>query len=279
MKTTQRPNKFELFAARRPIAFGFVLFFLFTLLSTLTWPISQTLPYPEGNELGEALAKIVITACFVGLLWRFGWLKFAGFNNLGTKQAWLIAVPLMFYKAILSVYVFAGKFIFQFPPLADTLGIIFFSLATSLLEESMYRGLLLSAMRKAWDSTRRGMIFSALISGLFWGSMHFFNLLIRPFPVVFLQVLNMVLIGFFYGILVFYSRSIWPAVLFHWTTNAAVELALSNVTNFEETLAHWVGYTAVSLLPVLVSLWLLKTSSQTEQGLTTGFSTSTQLIE
>ena len=117
--------------------------------------------------MGSALAKLVIMFCFVGLIWRFGWLDFIGYRNLGSKCIWLIVIPLIIYKVFLGVYVFSGSFTFQFPPLVDSLGIIFFSLTTSLLEESLYRGLLLTAMRKAWGSTRWGILQSALISGLF----------------------------------------------------------------------------------------------------------------
>ena len=105
----------------------------------------------------------------------------------------------------------------------------------------------------------------------------FFNLIIRPFPVVFLQVLNMVMIGFFYAILVMYGRSIWPAMLFHWTTNASVELALYKVANFEETIVIWIGYTLISIVPVLVSLWMFKSVQQNEPVFATGLSTSPPL--
>lgn len=254
----QRTNKFEQFAVRHPIIFGFVLIVLFGLLSTLTWPITQIYPYPEGSGLGTALAKIVMTICFVGLLWRFGWLDFAGYRHFGSKPLWMIVISLIIYKVFLGVYVFSGKFTFQIPPLAELLGIIFFALTTALLEESIYRGLLLSAMRKAWGSTHRGILLSAGISGLFFASNHFFNLLIRPFPVVFFQVLSMTLVGFYYALFTISGRSIWPAVVFHWATNATINLAVNQIPTFEETLAQWIGYTAISLVPVLVSLWLLK---------------------
>jgi membrane protease YdiL (CAAX protease family) len=258
MKPTQPLKRFQHFATQHPLAFGLVLFFLFTLLSTLTWPISQQFPFPEGSELGKALAKIVMTACFVGVLWRFGWLESAGYCHLGSRRLWLVVIPLVLYKAFLGVYVFSGAIVFPFPPLPVTLGIVVFSLTTALLEESMYRGLLLTAMLKAWGHTRRGVLLSALVSGLFWAFLHLFNLIIRPWPVVFSQVLSITLVGFYYGVIAIASRSIWPAVLFHWVTNSVITLALRPIPDFEEAIPHWVGYTLISLLPVLVSLWLLR---------------------
>ena len=251
-------KKFEKFSIRRPIIFGFILVVLYSLLSTLTWPVTQLYPYPEGNEWGGLLAKIIIAACFVGLTWRFGWLEFAGYRHFGSKRIWLIVIPLILYKAILSVYVFAGKFSFSLPPLSLSLAIITYALATALLEESIARGLLLPAMRKAWGRSPKGLILSALISGFFWASLHLFNLIIRPFPVVLMQGASMALVGFYYAIFTILGRSIWPAVMFHWVINTTINLALSSNPNFEETVTHHLGYAVISLLPLLVSLWLLK---------------------
>jgi len=177
----------------------------------------------------------------------------------------MIIIPLIIYKAILDIYAFSGALTFQFPSLSLALAITFYALTTSLLEETMYRGLLLTAMFKSWGLTRRGVILSALVSGLFWGSLHLFNLIIRPFPVVFLQVLGTTLVGFVYAVFVISGRSIWPAILFHWVTNASVNLALSQNPNFEETITHWIGHITISLLPLLVSLLVLKPSRGIEE--------------
>ncbi|MEN8172888.1 MAG: CPBP family intramembrane glutamic endopeptidase [Chloroflexota bacterium] len=257
-------KKFERFTVRHPIGFGFILIVLYSLLGTLTWPVTQIYPYPEGHEWGTTLGKLIIAACFIGLVWRFGWLKRAGYQHSGGARIWMIVIPLMIYKVFLSIYVFTGAWTFKLPSLALMTAIIFRSLATSLLEESIYRGLLLPAMLQAWGNTRRGVVLSAAISGLFWGSLHLFNLLVRPFPIVFSQVMSITLVGFYYAVFVISSRSIWPAVVFHWVINTTVNLALSQNPAFEETITHWVWLSSISILPILVSLWLLKTNRSSE---------------
>jgi len=57
-------KKFQSFAAHHPIIFGFVVILLFALLSILVLPIQQIYPFPEGHEIGIALSKLLITACF-----------------------------------------------------------------------------------------------------------------------------------------------------------------------------------------------------------------------
>ena len=160
-------KKFANFSVRHPFIFGVILILLFSLLSTLTWPITQTYREPEGYEVGETLAKLIIAACFILLLWRFDWLKNAGITTRGQKSIWLLAIGIAIYKAILSVYAFTGSIEFHLPTSGLTIAILFFTFATSLLEETIYRGLLLTAMVKAWGSTRKGLFAAAVFQDSF----------------------------------------------------------------------------------------------------------------
>jgi membrane protease YdiL (CAAX protease family) len=250
--------KFKQFAVKHPIVFGFVLIIVYSTLSTLTWPISQVYPYPEGFEVSAAAAKIMIAACFALLLWRFGWIKTVGYTSPGRKQIWFIVIPLMIYKVIFGIYAFTGSFQISFPQLRLALAIIFFTFTTSLLEETMYRGLLLTSMMKSWGHTRRGIFTSAILSGLFWASLHFFNLLIRPFPVVFLQVLSMTMVGFFYAAIMLASKSIWPTIAVHWAVNSFISMQSVLIPNFEETAVQWTRYGGITLPLVLVGVYLLR---------------------
>ncbi len=250
-------KKFSRFTTRHPIVFGFIVIVLFTFLSTLTWPITQIYPAPEGYEVGTAIAKLVIAACFMLLLWSFGWLKSAGFASLGRKQIWLLVIFLMIYNAIIGVYAFMGSFRFSLPSTGLILAVIFYTFATSLVEETMYRGLLLTAMMKAWGSARRGLFAAAILSGLFWASLHFFNLFIHPFPVVALQVFGMMMVGFVYAAIVLSSGSIWPTVVFHWVINTSISLQAIQNPNFEETTTAWIIFNLVALPMVAVGIYLL----------------------
>ena len=251
-------KKFQSFAAHHPIVFGFIVIVLFALLSTLVWPIQQIYPFPEGYEIGTALSKLVITACFMFLLWRFGWIKTSGFTSLGSKQVWSFAIVMMIYNAIFAVYAFTGSFKFGLPSMDLTLAVIFYTITTSLLEETMYRGLVLTALVKAWGSTRKGLFAVAIVSGLFWASLHLFNLVVRPFPIVAMQVVGMVIPGFVYAALVLYGRSIWPVITFHWMVNLAVSLQAVQNPIFEETLPAWLIFNLIILPMVIAGIYLLR---------------------
>lgn len=256
-------KKFMIFAVRHPIIFGFIVIVLFALLSTLVWPITQIYPYPEGHEIGTALSKFVVTACFLFLLWRLGWIKTAGFASLGRKQIWLFAIVMMIYNAVFAAYTFTGSFKFSLPGIDLTLAVILFTYTTSLLEETMYRGLVLSALVTAWGGTRKGLFAAAIVSGLFWASTHLFNLLVRPFPLVTLQVLGMAIPGFVYAALVLSGRSIWPVVVFHWVVNLTVNLQTVQNPNFEETIPAWLIFNLVMLPMVIVGVYLIRKAPPT----------------
>ena len=251
-------KKFQSFATRHPVIFGFIVIVLFALLSTLVWPITQIYPFPEGHEIGTALSKLMITVCFIFLLWRFGWIKLAGFASPGRKQIWLLAFVMMLYNAVFAAYAFTGSFKLGLPGLNLTLAVIFFTFTTSLLEETMYRGLVLTATVKAWGNTRKGLFAAAIVSGLFWASTHLVNLIIRPFPLVALQVLGMAVPGFVYAAIVLSGRSIWPAIIFHWVVNLMVNLQAIQNPKFEETLPAWLIFNLFVLPMVAVGVHLLR---------------------
>ena len=251
-------KKFQSFATRHPVIFGFIVIVLFALLSTLVWPITQIYPFPEGHEIGTALSKLAITTCFIFLLWRFGWIRAAGFASLGRKQVWLLAVVMMIYNAVFAAFAFTGSFKFGLPSLDLTLVVIFYTFTTSLLEETMYRGLVLTSLIKAWGNTRKGLFAAAIVSGLFWASTHLFNLIVRPFPLVALQVLGMAIPGFVYAAIVLSGRSIWPAIVFHWGINLTVNLQAIQNPNFEETLPSWLIFNLFVLPMVAVAIQLLR---------------------
>jgi len=167
-------------------------------------------------------------------------------------------LPLIAYKAILLVYAFFGKFHFGLPTLNITLAVLFFTFTTSLLEETMYRGLLLTSMVKAWGTTRKGLVAAAILSSVFWSSTHLINLVVQPSPTVFMQVLETMFSGIIYAAIVLYVRSIWPAILFHWMVNASVGLQVVQSPMFEDTISAWLIAITVTLSVIPVGIVLLR---------------------
>jgi membrane protease YdiL (CAAX protease family) len=118
------------------------------------------------------------------------------------------------------------------------------------VEESMVRGLVLTAMLISWGGDKKGQVKAVLLSSSIFGIIHLFNLIIRPPQVVLFQVVGVVIPGILYASILLAQGSIWPAILLHWATNAAVNIKLIGVENYQETFSMWLKF-VIGLIPVL----------------------------
>jgi hypothetical protein len=83
--------------------------------------------------------------------------------------------------------------------------------------------------------------------------------------VVLFQAIVVFLPGIFYAAIVLASRSLWPAILIHWLGNAAVNIKLVGIENYQETLTMWILF-AIALMPILVySAYLIRRLPQTDE--------------
>jgi len=107
--------------------------------------------------------------------------------------------------------------------------IIFAILSVALLpavcEEFLFRGTVLNGLRSF--GARACILYSALIFGL----MHQ-NLQQLPYTFI---------LGIVSGILLFYTRSIWPSVIFHFTNNALVILLMAFPNIADAVFAWWLA--------------------------------------
>lgn len=251
-------NKFKNFALKRPFIFGLVMVFLYALLTTITYPVHYLFPENEVGQLyADTFAKLIVFLVFLVLLWRFGWVKESGINQLGDAKKWLIVGLILVYLILVELYAFTGDMtiVFQNPQLATAN--LSFAFSTSLVEETMYRALVLVAMILVWGNTKGGQVKAILLSSLFFGLMHMFNLITRPVGVVLFQAIVVTLPGILYAALVLTSRSLWTAIILHWLTNAAVNIKLIGYENYQETQTMWVTF-ALSLVPLMAySIYLI----------------------
>jgi len=250
-------KKLKIFTVQHPIIFGFLLIFIYSILGTLTWPITQLSPESNLPTLGEALAKLVIALVFIVIVWQFGWLRITGVSYLGGWQIWLLLIPLIIYTTMASNFAFTGGLFFTIPRPDTAFTITLFEIGTSLVEEVMYRGLLLAAMIQAWGYSSRGLYKSASLSALSFALLHLFNLIVNPLPEVSSQVLMALFAGFIYATFVLLSKSIWPAVLCHYLVNTVVNFWLTSNPVPASFFIHYIRYTLLLIPPLIVCVFLL----------------------
>jgi len=181
----------ERFTAEQPIAFGFVItfvFFVMLIISTLLGNLWS------GDEIygqpGSILGRVISITILLVMLFQLGWLNLAGFTFLGGWRTWLITLLPLAYSIVASTYALADSFSFNISDLSLTSQVTIFILIAAFIEEVVFRGLILHCLVRVWGNTNRGLIKIVLVSSLFFCSIHLLDFLGgRPFLKVLLQSL------------------------------------------------------------------------------------------
>jgi membrane protease YdiL (CAAX protease family) len=140
-------------------------------------------------------------------------------------------------------------------------------IGTGLLEEVLYRGLVLKILLGKTGSSKRGIFFACVVSSVIFGVSHIVNLL-NGAPV--LQTLTQMImgmgIGLFFAAVFLRTRSLLIPILFHGLLNLSSQIfnaistvsldALSSPNAAAQTgtdIISFVMYTAFCTLPVLIA--------------------------
>jgi membrane protease YdiL (CAAX protease family) len=220
-------KKINSLATQRPLVFGLVVAFVYIVMLVVSallgnlWPGEETYGQP-GGIVGRVISIIILLV----VLSRLGWLRTAGFTRLGPWQTWLICLLALVYSIAGSAYALTGNIDFSFSDLTLSGFVTLFILTAAFMEQVAFRGLILHGFVRAWGSTNRGLIKSALISSLFFSGLHILDLASgRPLPNVLLQSVETFFLGVFFAALVLSGRSIYPAAFFHALFNLSAYLS------------------------------------------------------
>jgi membrane protease YdiL (CAAX protease family) len=250
---------FQQLAIHSPILFGLIITLALFLLSTASFMLGAIMPGGVyGPHLGQTLGRLASTLLFVFILWRFGWLTAAGFGQAGGWQSWLPILLLLVYTGFAAVYAYTGDFRFDFskPKLAGTVALNMMSIG--LVEETVYRGVVMVGFLQTWGNSRWGIVGSVLLSALFFGASHMIWVVFgKPALQTTLTSLSALQAGIYYGAFVLASGSIWPAVVFHGLVNAAVNVKLIGEPDYKETVSSGVRMVLLNLPVVLYAVYLL----------------------
>ena len=221
-------SKLRSFATNRPV--------IFVLSSTIAWfgllivftgIASSALGKPYGTGATATTGHLAVTACVLLLVWRLGWLEASGVGRLGSWQVWLIALGGMVYFAAASLYSFYGKMAFDFSslirlPASRTTVLTHF--ATALSEEILFRGLVLYVLARAWGNTKARMIGSVVLASVIFAALHITQVFAFGVSLssALLLILETCVVSIWWGALVLWGRSIWPAVMLHFVVNTVV---------------------------------------------------------
>ena len=228
---------FKQLATNHPHVFALIVTLTLYLFATASFMLGMVIPAGGYKpHVGQIIGRLITILVFVFIIWRFGWLTSAGLTRIGGWQQWLVLLVLVVYVVAAALYAYFGNFKLSIasPKMAGVVALS--QLTIGMVEETVYRGLVLYTFVRLWANTRWGLVASVLLSALFFGASHMVWVAFgKPVLQSTLLSLSAFESGVFYGAIVLASGSIWPAVILHGLVNAAVNVNLIGFPNYQET--------------------------------------------
>ena len=252
-------NRTRQLACKAPTIFSLAVTLTYIVMVVIGAVLANRWPAEsQGWYIASTVARLFSNLIMLALLANLGWLEVGGFLRLGSGQMWMVAPLLMAYAAAVSIYAMSGHLSFAVLEQSLPAGTALFLLLHALLEEVVFRGMVLVAFVKAWGSTTRGLLKGVAASSLIFVAQHLANVLGGyPPPVVLLQATGAFFLGIFLASLVLKSGSIYPAVVLHGVANVVAFLALdANPAAASEPQA-WLLQTVLMVPLAAIGIYLL----------------------
>lgn len=266
-------NKLKAFAVNHPLGFSFVvLVLLFVLMGGPAALAAGLLDYDMTDVEPQVMGQIVATIGFLLLLWRFGWLAPAGISRLGSRRLWLITLLILLYTGVSALMAFFGTLNVDLSLNVSMAPVLIHTTMAGVMEEILFRGLMLYALVLSWGNSRRGLLSAVVLSAFLFGALHFVNLAAGPANMTTLQVLEAFVSALLYGALVLVGGSVWPAVLLHSGINLLVNVAVLNTPEFNLTPAQYLTLVLLDIPPAVYGFYLLS-KVDLRPAATTGYET------
>ena len=184
---------------------------------------------------------------------------------MGSWQVWLLALGGLVYFASASLYSFFGRIAFDFSSLLqlpDALPLVVTHFLAGLSEEILFRGLVLYALIRVWGRSTLGILRSVLLASALFSLVHISQVFTygTSLSSALLLIAQTFVISTWWGALVVWGGSIWPAVLLHFITNAVVSVQGLAMPVVEPVILAYRNYLWFSLpLGLLAAGWMAKT--------------------
>lgn len=251
-------QKFKRFASLHPLGFTFIIVLLFILVMGGAAALAAALlDYEVTDVTTQFIGQIVATVGLLVLLWRFGWLTKAGVTRLGHWRLWLLTLTLLVYNSLTALLAFFGTPWVSLNVSAATAPDLLHTTMAGVVEELLFRGVILYALVAGWRRFRWGPVAAVLVSAFLFGALHLVNLASGETSITLLQVFEAALSAILYGALVWLEGSLWPAVLLHSGLNLLVNAAVLAEPAFAVTTTHFLWLILSDLPLALFGLYLL----------------------
>lgn len=255
MKTVLR------FSERRPLIFVLILLLAWMILvSIVAILVGFLFDKPIVDPLPQSVGALVATLFLLLGVYRIGWISQIGVTSFGSPFAWIATLVLFLYIIPAGFYAFFGESSFQVSSLLDQEAwpILLRGLRAGLVEEVVFRGVILYSLVRIWGKKNRGIVMALMVQAVLFALPHAFQVLAGVTPTSALSnVLATFIFGLWTGILVVAVGSLWPTIFLH-----AVSNSLTLIKGLSSTwiAPYHLGYlrgALVELPLVLIGLWVV----------------------
>lgn len=247
-------------AARRPMAFSLgsvvAVFVVMAAVVVTTASLLGARPAAMGPQVaGQVVGTVVVLV----VLWRLGWLHRAGVSRLGDRRLWLATGVILVVTGVGALLSFFGTVAVDLSVDRAMAPVLVHTAMAGVMEELLFRGLVLCVLVAAWGGTRRGVVAGVAISALLFGASHLLNLATAGAGVTMLQVTEATMGAVVYGALVLVGGSVWPAVTLHACVNVLVNVAAENTPGFSVGVDDYLVFVLLQVPVLLYAVRLLAT--------------------
>lgn len=214
-----------------------------------------------GTETAQVVGQVVGLLFLLGVLWRGGWLASAGVTRLGDRRLWRTTLVILVWTCGCALVGFFGTLAADLSVDAAMTPTLVQAGLAGVVEELLFRGLVLLLLVRAWGTTRRGVVGAVVVSALLFGASHLVNLASGDAGTTALQATEAGLSAVLYGALVLTGGSLWPAIALHGVVNVLVNLAAANTAGFDVGPGDYLTFTMLQVPVFVYGVHLLRTRS------------------
>lgn len=170
-----------------------------------------------ANLIDKITLNLIVVVLAILLIKKRGLWKVSGLSYKVIKSPYLYII-LLFY-----LFIFTGGFnsikLIPAHRLSSLLVLIFLikSVTVGFLEEVVFRGLIQGSIIKDFGNTKRGIVFSVVLSGIIFGIAHIINIgeIYIDLNGVIRQVFAATCLGTLFGVVLLRTRNIYPIIFIH----------------------------------------------------------------
>lgn len=213
---------------RYPAAASVALFGLFFVLSEIEldkW-LMNWMGYQKASYLSGTLVQGCVSGVIVLVIAWLGMTREAGFTPISRwKSVWLIW-PVVVFSLLNGIEVIDGTLKVNWADSWLIVLLVLLYISVGLIEEILFRGLILPLMLRQWGSTRKGIYRAVLLSSAIFGLAHLANLVMgrREALSTGAQILYGTFFGVFFAACFLRNKSIWPVIFAHFLFDLAGNL-------------------------------------------------------